>query len=206
MVTYRNRREASKSETRQLILTAARRLFAEKGLEECTIRDIAKEAGVSPASVMVHFKSKTALLEAALNRDIEKALADLLGSMPAGKRLLDRLLHLAKGFFRLYDQNRNLYRVLIRETIFEPISETPSITDLSDRYIQYLAGLIEEGKTRGLIKAEVDTLVAAGAFFSLYLGALLLLFRRPEMTVEMVAELLAAMTEQYLKGITANGR
>ena len=63
-----NRREASKKETRQLILRAARRLFAQKGMEECTIRDIARKAGVSPASVVVHFKSKTALLEEALNR------------------------------------------------------------------------------------------------------------------------------------------
>jgi len=113
-----NRREASKKETRQLILKAARLLFAQKGLEECTIRDIAKKAGVSPASVVVHFQSKTALLEEALNRDIEKALSALITSMPPDLGLLDRLLHLATGFFRLYDTNRNLYRALIRHTIF----------------------------------------------------------------------------------------
>lgn len=201
-----NRREASKIETRQLILTAARRLFAQKGMEESTIRDIAREAGVSPASVVVHFKSKTALLEEALNRDIEGALSELMASMPEDLELLERLMHLAKGFFRLYDQNRDLFRALIRHTIFEPAGETPNITTISERYLRFLAGLVEEGKARGLIRPEVDATVAAGAIFSLYLGALTLLFRMPDMTVELVAETLAAMTDQYLKGIIRRDR
>jgi AcrR family transcriptional regulator len=196
-----NRREASKKETRQLILKAARLLFAQKGMEECTIRDIARKAGVSPASVVVHFQSKTALLEEALNRDIEKTLSALLSSMPQDLPLLDRLLHLATGFFRLYDTNRNLYRALIRYTIFEPTSETPHTTNLAERYIQFLASLIEAEKTRGLILPEVDPQMAAGAIFFLYLGALLLLFREPAMTIEMVAAVLKSMTGHYLQGI-----
>jgi len=34
------------------------------------------------------------------------------------------------------------------------------------------------------------------------MGALIMLLRTPEMTVEMVSDILASMTEQYLKGIT----
>jgi AcrR family transcriptional regulator len=200
-----NRREASKNETRQLILRAARRLFAQKGMEESTIRDIAREAGVSPASVVVHFKSKTALLEEALNRDIETALSELAASMPEDMEFLDPLMHLAKGFFRLYDQNRKLYRSLIRHTIFEPAGETPNITNVSESYLRFLSGLVEAGQARGIIRPEVDPTVAAASIFSLYLGALIMLFRRPEMTVEQVAEALAAMTDQYLKGITPTG-
>jgi len=196
-----NRRAASKKETRQLILKAARLLFVQKGPEDCTIRDIARKAGVSPASVVVHFQSKTALLEEALTRDIEKALSALIVSMPEDLELLGRLLHLAHGFLRLYDQNRDLYRALIRHTVLEPAGETPHMTKLSDRYIHFLSGMMEAEKTRGLIRLDVDTSVAAGAIFSLYLGALILLFREPGMTVEMVTAVLAAMTGQYLEGI-----
>jgi AcrR family transcriptional regulator len=199
-----NRREASKRETRQLILSAARRLFAQRGMEECTIRDIAREAGVSPASVIVHFKSKTALLEVALNQDIERAFSELMASMPRDLELLDCLMHLAKGFFKLYDQNRNLYRALIRNTIFEPAGETPNITNVSELYLRFLSGLLAEGKARGIIRPEVDTTIAAGAIFSLYIGGLIMLFRQPEMSAEMVADVLAAMTGQYLRGISRN--
>ncbi|MHB9072324.1 MAG: TetR/AcrR family transcriptional regulator [Desulfobaccales bacterium] len=199
-----NRREASKNETRQLILSAARRLFTQKSLEECTIRDIARQAGVAPASVIVHFKTKTALLEEALNHDIAKALSELMASMPEDQKLLTRLMHLAKGFLRLYDQNRPLYRALIRNTIFEPADATPNLTHVSEQYLRFLSDLIEAGKARGLLRPEVDPTVAAAALFSLYIGALIMLFRTPSMTVDLVADGLAAMTEQYLEGITGS--
>jgi len=201
-----NRREASKQETRQLILKAARRLFAQKGMEDCTIRDIARKAGVSPASVVVHFKSKTALLEEALKRDIDQAVTELIASLTPDSPLLERLMHLATGFLRLYDHNRDLYRAFIRQTIFEPAGETPNLSRLSEQYLLFLSGMIEKEQVRGNIRAEVDTAVAAGAIFSLYIGALIMLFRKPEMTVEVVAEVLAAMTGHYLKGITRISR
>jgi len=197
-----NRREASKKETKRLILKAARTLFARKGMEECTIRDIAEKAGVSPASVVVHFKSKTALLEEALCGDIKSAFSEIVASMPDNITLRDRLMRLSKGFFSLYDKNRDLYRALIRSTVFEPEGETPIMSKLSERYIQFLSHIIEEQKTHGIILPEVDSRIAAASIFSLYMGALIMLFRMPEMTVDMVSDILASMTDQYLIGIT----
>ena len=199
-----NRREASKKETRRLILAVARRLFAQKGMEECTIRDIARKARVSPASVVVHFKSKTALFEEVLSGDIGNVLSELITSMPKGLEFPDRLMYLAKGMLRFYDKNRNLYRALLRYTLFEPTGETPNMSTQSEEYIQFLSRLVEEQKTRRVIRSEVDSTVAAASIFFLYLGALTMLFRMPEMTVETIADLLASMTNQYLNGIYAD--
>lgn len=196
-----NRREASKKETRRLILKTARRLFAKKGMEECTVRDIAKKAGVSPASVVVHFKSKTGLLEEVLSTDIGDALSELIASMPKGAEFPDQLMHLAKGMLRFYDKNRNLYRALLRYTIFEPSTETPNMSKQSEGYVRFLSRLIEEQKRDGMIRPEVDSTAAAASIFFLYLGALTLLFRMPEMAVEAIADGLASMTDQYLTGI-----
>jgi hypothetical protein len=125
-----------------------------------------------------------------------------MASLPKDAALLERLMHLAKGFFSRYDSNRDLYRAFIRQTIFEPAGETPGLSRLTEQYIQFLSGMLAEEKVRGSIREEVHTEVAAGAIFSLYLGALLMLFRNPEMTVERTAEILATMTEHYLKGIS----
>jgi AcrR family transcriptional regulator len=123
-----NRREASKKETRRLILKAARTLFARKGMEECTMRDIAEKAGVSPASVVVHFKSKTALLEEALCGDIETAFTEIVASMPEDLSFRDRLMRLSTGFLALYDRNRDLLMMPLRYcSVMEArISETKS--------------------------------------------------------------------------------
>ena len=187
-------------------MKAARRLFAKKGMEECTIRDIAKKAGVSPASVVVHFKSKTALLEEALNDDIENALRELTSSIPKDAELLDRLMCLARGFFGLYDGNRVLYRALVRSTVFEPEGETPNLTRQTEQYVQFLAKMIEGEKARGRIAQATDSKVAAISIFSLYMGAVIMLFRMPEMPVEEVGETLASMTGQYLRGIMSRNR
>jgi AcrR family transcriptional regulator len=197
-----NRREASKKETRRLILKAARTLFARKGMEECTMRDIAAKAGVSPASVVVHFKSKTALLEEALSGDIGTAFSEIIASMPKDPSLRNRLIHWSKGFLTLYDRNRDLYRALIRSTVFEPSGETPLMSKQSEQYIQFLSHIIEEYKTLGVVLPEVDCRTVAASVFFLYMGALIMLLRTPEMTVDMVSDILASMTDQYLKGIT----
>ena len=49
---------------RARIRDAAIRLFAERGIDGTTVRDIAKEAGVSPGLLRHHFGSKEALREA----------------------------------------------------------------------------------------------------------------------------------------------
>ena len=110
-------------------------------------------------------------------------------------------MHLSKGFFILYDKNRDLYRALIRSTVFEPSSETPIMSKLTEQYIQFLSHIIEEQKTRGIILSEVDCRIAAASIFSLYMGALIMLLRMPEMTIDMVSDVLASMTDQYLRGI-----
>lgn len=201
-----NRRDSSKKETRELILRAARALFAQKGMEECTIRDIAKKAGVSPASVMVHFKSKTSLLEEALNRDIQQTFGRLLTSMPESRALEDRLMHLFKGFLNLYNGNRDLYRALLRTTIFETAQETPRLTVQSEEFIRLVSGMIAEQKSCGIVRPEVDPEVAASSIFFLYIGALIMMFRTPEATMEQVVDFLSRLIRDYIDGIIRSGQ
>ncbi|MFI5890235.1 TetR family transcriptional regulator [Actinoplanes sp. NPDC051513] len=58
------RRDAAK--TRQLLLDAARRRFAEDGYAATTVRDIADDAGVNVALISRYFASKEGLFEACL--------------------------------------------------------------------------------------------------------------------------------------------
>jgi AcrR family transcriptional regulator len=201
-----NRREASKKETRRLILEAARKLLAREGGEDCTIKAIAAEAGVSPASVVVHFKSKVALFEEALYGDIEKTRLELLSTMPQDAPLLHRLMHFWTGFLTFYDGNRNLYRILIRSTIFEPVGETPHMSRQAEQYTEFLIAMVEEEKARGAVRPEVDSHLAAASIFSLYMGALTLFLRVPEMTVAMITQMLSAMTAQFLQGIAGRSQ
>ena len=53
-------------ETRQRLLDAAARLFAERGFNKVSVREICKEAGANVAAVKYHFGDKEQLYKAAL--------------------------------------------------------------------------------------------------------------------------------------------
>lgn len=70
------RRDAARS--RALLLAAASELFAERGFDRTTIRDIGERAGVDPALIARYFGSKTLLYVATLQAEQgDMAMADL---------------------------------------------------------------------------------------------------------------------------------
>lgn len=86
----RQRRPSRRAqETRRAIFAAAEALFAERGFDGTSTRDIAARAGVTPALVSFHGGSKRALFEGVvqaraseLSAAREAALADLLTTRP----------------------------------------------------------------------------------------------------------------------------
>ncbi|GAA5066460.1 TetR/AcrR family transcriptional regulator [Nocardia callitridis] len=85
-------RAQRRHQTKQLILDAARDLFAQRGYLETTIRAIAQRADVDPALVMQHFGTKSALFDAVSG--IPVTLDDALEGPPEelGERLLRHAL------------------------------------------------------------------------------------------------------------------
>lgn len=61
-----------KPDTRQRILGAAARLFAERGYAGTSVRDIAAELGIANPSLYYHFTSKEAILVELLREPLER--------------------------------------------------------------------------------------------------------------------------------------
>ncbi|MDH2429221.1 TetR family transcriptional regulator [Sphaerisporangium sp. TRM90804] len=77
-VSTRGRRPGRRpgaADTRGEIVTAARRIFADKGFDKATIRGIAREAGVDPALVHHYFDTKEGIFVAALRLPLDPAKA-----------------------------------------------------------------------------------------------------------------------------------
>lgn len=77
-------RRPGPTQTPEAILGAARRLFAERGVQATSVRAIAREAGVNPALVHHYFGTKDQLFLAALNLPFNPAdvIAELLAAGP----------------------------------------------------------------------------------------------------------------------------
>ena len=90
------RRAATKARTREALLDAARRVFAERGYGPASVEEIARTAGVSVGSVYVHFASKealfTALVEAQTSADVSAVAAVVHDDPDQTFAALDRLV------------------------------------------------------------------------------------------------------------------
>jgi AcrR family transcriptional regulator len=117
--TPRTGRRPGRSSTRQAILDAARRLFAERGYEGATMRAIAAEAGVDAALVVHFFGNKATLLAEAVDWpfDPEVEMPKLLagGRRQVGRRVVEL-------FIRTWDDEgtRSPILTLLRAATTEP--------------------------------------------------------------------------------------
>ena len=112
---------ATKVATRQQILDAAGRLFAEKGFEATTTRDIARAAGIASGTLFNYFPSKEALLACLAERAGEEAIAEVADGSPVGETLEEDLFALlAAGLRKLKHLRKHLPALL--ETALSPIA------------------------------------------------------------------------------------
>ena len=87
--------------TRGLLLDAAELLVSQRAPEEIRIEDVAARAGVSPASVYVHFGTKDALLAAVTERVLAVATETLRSAYAAEAAPLERFAGVGAAYLRL---------------------------------------------------------------------------------------------------------
>jgi AcrR family transcriptional regulator len=113
------RRSGAGTGTREAIVAAAKRLFAERGFEGASMRAIGAEAGVDAALITHFFGSKANLLAAAIDWpfDPDRELPRILGA--GRERVGEGLVAL---FVRTWDRegSRNSVITLLRAATTEP--------------------------------------------------------------------------------------
>ena len=111
------------SPTRERLMQAALKLFAERGYKATTVGAIETAAGLAPRSgaLYQHFKSKQELLEAAIENELTAMgeLGDALAMLPLGD-LRAELTLLARWNLASLDRREDLTRFIRREAHLLP--------------------------------------------------------------------------------------
>jgi AcrR family transcriptional regulator len=101
----RSRREAVNGHKRDIILDAAKQVFAEEGLEGASLRAIAVRAGYTAAALYFHFDSKEAISAEVLKASLAALGRTVDGAVAQAKSPAQRLKAAAMSFFRYYADN-----------------------------------------------------------------------------------------------------
>lgn len=143
-----SKREANKINCHEQILRASRRLFTSNGYDETMMKDIAKKAKVSKATVYNYFPSKESLLSGTLDEVMEEAEQAVAASAdsPADERMRIALETFVLGSMK--------YPELARRITYLNSCETSDLYGSTDRIFTLFEELIEEAKEKGIFKED----------------------------------------------------
>ncbi|HRO33831.1 MAG TPA: TetR/AcrR family transcriptional regulator [Brevundimonas sp.] len=165
-----NRRQAAKIRTRGKVLDAARALFAERGYDAATIRDIAKAAGMSTGAVFANFQDKAELFETVLADEMAALLTAVQAGTPKDGPVADRLVSaLSAGYHRSLDQ-LPLMQATIARSWFQPAEADQRARTFTQPLIDHVAGVLRDGVGAGQLRQDGDLTLLAGLVWTLFVS------------------------------------
>ena len=144
------------------ILESAEKLFAVKGFEASTVRDIADEAGVNLAMISYYFGSKDKMMESLFQErmiNTKLKVQQLLSNehiSPFGKVeiMLDE-------YIKKVIENQDFYRILLCEQVMKKNAEIiKMMRALKMEYAAMFTNLVKEGQKKKVFKKNVDVVLA----------------------------------------------
>ncbi len=166
-------REARKEDKRARLRDAAWALFTSTGYDATTTKAIAEQAGVASGTLFLYARDKADLLFLVFHERLAAAVDEGLRTLPAGAPLLEQLMHLYAGFFRVYAVAPEVARAFIREL---PGADGPNaqvVNQLTKSLLSHIGGLIQRAQANGEIAVDVPPMLLAQNTFGLYFMAVL---------------------------------
>lgn len=157
------------------ILEVAEILFAEKGFDGTSIRNIAKVAKINIAMVSYYFGSKERLLESLIiyrTSDLKNQLENLLKEDLEPIEKINKLIEL---YINRINSNRGIYRILHFEFTSKKREQNLQVfSELKKGNLKSLETIIEEGQRKGIFRKDVIipliTPTILGTFFHFHMN------------------------------------
>ncbi len=167
-----NRRQVAKARTRVKVLEAARTLFAERGYDAATIRDIAKGAGMSTGAVFANFQDKAELFEAVFADE----MAALSEAFSTGVAIEDTTAaRLAGGLtagYHLVLDHLPLMQAMVARSWFQPEDADKRVREFLAPVLTTISDVLLAGIAKGELRQDTDVAVIARMVWDIYLSNL----------------------------------
>ena len=198
-----SRVERKKRDKLERIKRAARTLFARKGFEATTTREIARLADVGVGTVFLHAVSKQDLLVMIFREEAGLAVDTAFATMGT-RPLLDSLLRIFNALIAHHERNLGLARVFVRELPFVDDARHGRAAFMSDLF-RRMATMIDAAKERGELRGDVPSHRLAKNLFALYFAVLQEWLGTAALTSDERDRSLRAALELHLAGLRPQG-
>jgi AcrR family transcriptional regulator len=145
--------------TRADLVSAARKLFSERGYDGASVRAITRDAGANLGAVTYHFGSKRALYAAVLEQGLRPLAARVRAVADSGGTGLERMLGVVRAYFDHLGDNPDLPRLLLQE-IAAGKQPPPVVLEIVRSIKEAIAGLQVQGVADGSVRAGHPVLTA----------------------------------------------
>ncbi|MEM7725141.1 MAG: TetR/AcrR family transcriptional regulator [Cyanobacteria bacterium P01_A01_bin.45] len=193
--------QTSETHTRDRILKSARKLFASKGFEGTTTRDLAQHAGVAEGTLFRHFSNKKAILVEVATQGWVEILTDLLtelsemGSYKAIAQVMrNRMWNLQKS--------SELMRVCFMEVQFHPDLRDRIQSELIAKMTDICEAFFEEAMEKGIYR-KLDPKLVARVFLGMFAvaGFSYNTLAEPDASPQEMKEMAEGLADIFLNGV-----
>ena len=187
------------SETRQHILRAALKHFANAGYAATSVQQIVSDAKVSKPALYYHFRDKAALFEALVNEAHDGRFRVVQNAAAKPKAIGGQFREILVALFNYFHNNRDLTRIAFSTAYAAPGELPPGLNHLEKcrRSLEFIHSLIRRAQAAGELDGRFDSWELAYGFYgqtNFYITAHLLMpgFRANRKAAERVVELFLA--------------
>lgn len=142
------------------ILQVTEKLFAEKGFDGTSIRDIAKQANINIAMVSYYFGSKEKMLEALIYSRISDMKLQLESLSKEAISPVEKINKLIELYIHRINKNKCIYQILHFElTSKKREIDLKSFAEVKKQNFEIIKKIIVEGQEKGIFKQDINLIL-----------------------------------------------
>ncbi len=161
-----HRRSRSFKVNRAKILRAAAALFASKGFEGTSVRDIAEKSGISVPGMFYYFPSKEMILYEIMTSFMDQAFQKILEIYNSDIDPIEKLSEICKFYVEQYAGHKNELTILVSERKSLDQNHRRICIEKERDYVKALKSLFRDLADRNLLK-PINHSILAFIFFGM---------------------------------------